>query len=64
MCVIKNTVLPLENHHEMALYRSVSQFIFFERYLESWASLLSSAIPWVSNSCNADKNIKVIGCVA
>ena len=32
--------------------------------LQSRASLLSSAIPWASNSCTADKNITVIGCVA
>ena len=37
-------VLPLENRHEMALYRSASQFIFFERCLESRTSLLSSAM--------------------
>ena len=57
------TVLPLENRHEMAFCRSVSQFIFLERCLKSRASLLSSAIPWVSNSCTADKNITVTGCV-
>ena len=27
-------------------------------------SLLSSAMPWVSNSCTADKNITVTGCVS
>ena len=37
-------VLPLENRHEIALYRSASQFIFFERCLESRTSLLSSAM--------------------
>ena len=37
-------VLPLENRHEIALYRSASQFIFFERCLESRKSLLSSAM--------------------
>ena len=36
-------VLPLENRHEIALYRSASQFIFFERCLESRTSLLSSS---------------------
>ena len=34
----------LENRHEIALYRSASQFIFFERCLESQTSLLSSAM--------------------
>ena len=46
--VVKKTrlfaVLPLENHHEIALYRSASQFMFFERCLESRTSLLSSAM--------------------
>ena len=37
-------VLPLENRHEIALYRSASQFIFFERCLESRTSLLLSAM--------------------
>ena len=37
-------VLPLENRHEIAFYRSASQFIFFERCLESRTSLLSSAM--------------------
>ena len=37
-------VLPLENRHEIVLYRSASQFIFFERCLESRTSLLSSAM--------------------
>ena len=37
-------VLPLENRHEIALYCSASQFIFFERCLESRTSLLSSAM--------------------
>ena len=37
-------VLPLENRHEIALYRSASQFIFFERCLGSRTSLLSSAM--------------------
>ena len=37
-------VLPLENRHEIAIYRSASQFIFFERCLESRTSLLSSAM--------------------
>ena len=48
VCVVKKTrlfaVLPLENRHEIALYRSASQFIFFERCLESRTSLLSSAM--------------------
>ena len=48
VCVGKKTrlfaVLPLENRHEIALYRSASQFIFFERCLESRKSLLSSAM--------------------
>ena len=38
VCVTKTrlfAVLPLENRHEIALYRSASQFIFFERCLES-----------------------------
>ena len=52
VCVTKTrlfAVLPLENRHEIALYRSASQFIFFERCLESRTSLLSSAMglwPW------------------
>ena len=67
VCVQKTrlfTVLPLENRHKMALYPLVSEFIFFERCLESRASLLSSAIeiPWVSNNCTADKNVTVTGC--
>ena len=38
MCVCRQktrlfAVLPLENRHEIALYRSASQFIFFERCL-------------------------------
>ena len=41
-------VLLLENRHE--IYRSASQFIFFERCLESRTSLLSSAMAMVSNS--------------
>ena len=37
-------VLPLENCHEIALYRSASQFIFPERCLKGRTSLLSSAM--------------------
>ena len=48
VCVVKKhglfAVLPLENRHEIALYRSASQFIFFERCLECRTSLLSSAM--------------------
>ena len=49
MCVCRQktrlfAVLPLENRHEIVLYRSASQFIFFERCLESRTSLLSSAM--------------------
>ena len=48
VCVSSKTrqfaVLPLENRHEIALYRSASQFIFFERCLQSRKSLLSSAM--------------------
>ena len=47
VCVTKTrlfAVLPLENRHEIALYRSASQFIFFERCLESRTSLLLSAM--------------------
>ena len=40
--------LLLENRHEIALYRSASQFIFFERCLQSRTSLLSSAMAMVS----------------
>ena len=36
-------VLPLENCHQIALYRSASQFIFFERCLQSRTSLGVSA---------------------
>ena len=60
MCVCvsaKNTAVCclIENRHEIALYRSASQFIFFERCLESRTSLLSSAR--VSNSCTAPRGI-------
>ena len=55
------TVLLLENHHRMALYCLVLQF---KRCLQSRASLLSSAMAMVSNSCTADKNIMITGCVA
>ena len=51
-------VLLLENRHEIALYRSASQFIFFERCLQSRKSLLSSAI---SNSCTAPRGIEHYG---
>ena len=54
-------VLPLENRHEIALYRSASQFIFFERCLESRTSLLSSAMAMVSNSCTAPRGIEHYG---
>ena len=50
------TILPLENRHKIALYRSVLQFV-------SLASLLSSAMAMVSNSCIVDNNITVTGCV-
>ena len=59
MCVSAKTrlfaVLLLENRHEIALYRSASQFIFFERCLQSRTTLLSSAIAMVSNSCTAPR---------
>ena len=44
--VSKNTAVCclIENRHEIAIYRSASQFIFFERCLESRTSLLSSAM--------------------
>ena len=54
-------VLPLENRHEIALYRSASQFIFFERCLESRKSLLSSAMAMGSNSCTAPRGIEHYG---
>ena len=54
-------VLPLENRHEIALYRSASQFIFFERCLESRTSLLSSAMAMGSNSCTAPRGIEHYG---
>ena len=54
-------VLPLENCHEIALYRSASQFIFFERCLESRTSLLSSAMAMGSNSCTAPRGIEHYG---
>ena len=38
------TVLPLENCDKIALYHLVLQFIFFERSLQSRASLLSGAM--------------------
>ena len=59
MCVSAKTrlfaVLLLENRHEIALYRSATQFIFFERCLQSRTTLLSSAIAMVSNSCTAPR---------
>ena len=65
MCVVKKTglfaVLLLENRHEIALYRSASQFIFFERCLQSRKSLLSSAMAMVSNSCTAPRGIEHYG---
>ena len=54
-------VLLLENRHEIALYRSASQFIFFERCLQSRKSLLSSAMAMVSNSCTAPRGIEHYG---
>ena len=54
-------VLLLENRHEIALYRSASQFIFFERCLQSRTSLLSSAMAMVSNSCTAPRGIEHYG---
>ena len=36
--------LTFENRDEIALYRSASQFLFFQRCLQSWTSLLSSAM--------------------
>ena len=48
-------VILLENRHEIAIYRSASQFIFFERCLQSRKSLLSSAMAMVSNSCTAPR---------
>ena len=53
-------VLLLENRHEIALYRSASQFIFFERCLQSRTTLLSSAMV-VSNSCTAPRGIEHYG---
>ena len=54
ICVSAKTrlfaVLLLEIRHEIALYRSASQFIFFERCLQSRTTLLSSAMAMVSNS--------------
>ena len=48
----------------VCVYVHVCMAIYIlERCLESQASLLSSATPWVSNSCTADKNITVTGCV-
>ena len=49
MCVIKKhgcllAVLPIQNRRKIALYRSILQFIFFERCLQSWASLSLSAM--------------------
>ena len=54
-------VLLLENRHEIALYRSASQFIFFERCLQSRTGLLSSAMAMVSNSCTARGGIEHYG---
>ena len=54
-------VLLLENRHEIALYRSASQFIFFERCLQSRTTLLSSAMAMVSNSCTAPRGIEHYG---
>ena len=54
-------VLLLENRHEIALYSSASQLIFFERCLQSRKSLLSSAMAMVSNSCTAPRGIEHYG---
>ena len=65
VCVSAKTrlfaVLLLENRHEIALYRSASQFIFFERCLQSRTTLLSSAMAMVSNSCTAPRGIEHYG---
>ena len=65
MCVSAKTrlfaVLLLENHHEIALYRLASQFIFFERCLQSRTTLLSSAMAMVSNSCTAPQGLEHYG---
>ena len=65
VCVSSKTrqfaVLPLENRHKIALYCSASQFIFFERCLQSRKSLLSSAMAMVSNSCTAPRCIEHYG---
>ena len=53
-------VLPLENRHEITLHRSASQFIFFERCLQSRTSLLSSAMAMVSNSCTAPRGYRTL----
>ena len=53
-------ILLLENRHEIALYRSASQFIFFERCLQSRTSLLSSAMAMVSNSCTAPRGYRTL----
>ena len=65
MCVCRQktrlfAILPLENRHEIALYRSASQFIFFERCLQSRTSLLSSAMAMVSNSCTAPRGYRTL----
>ena len=44
-----------------SLYRSASQFIFFERCLQSRTTLLSSAMAMVSNSCTAPRGIEHYG---
>ena len=54
-------VLLLENRHEIALYSSASQFIFFERCLQSRKSLLSSAMAMVSNNCTTPRGIEHYG---
>ena len=65
VCVSAKTrlfaVLLLENRHEIALYRSASQFIFFKRCLQSRTTLLSSAMAMVSNSCTAPRGIEHYG---
>ena len=66
VCVSAKTrlfaVLLLENRHEIALYRSASQFIFFERCLQSRTTLLSSAMAqWrIYRGARPPKFLKII----
>ena len=50
VCVSAKTrlfaVLLLENRHEIALYRSASQFIFFERCLQSRTTQVFCRVLW------------------